>query len=144
MIVVDATYWPLVVIGPVRNGAPELVERRSELARLASRETRAVALVVPGHGDEAAGALETVLGWLRDCDHNVIAPAARLAWVAPDRTLRATLDTMLAEQGQRAFGCPSSTSAALLPALLWLFESVKAGPARRPSLPFRHRPGCIR
>ena len=141
---VDATYWPLVVIGPVKNGAAAPVERSGDLVRLASREPRAIALVVPGRGEEAAGALETLLRWLRDCDHNVIAPAARLAWVAPDRTLRATLDRMLAEQGHRAFGCPSSTFGALLPALLWLFESVKSGPARRPSLPFRHRPGCSR
>lgn len=141
---VDATYWPLVVIGPVRDRAAAPAERPGDLVRLASREPRAIALVVPGRGDEAVGALETLLGWLRECDGRVLAPAARLAWVAPDRTLRATLDTMLAEQGQRAFGCPSSTFGALLPALLWLFESVKAGPARRPSLPFRHRLGCTR
>jgi hypothetical protein len=151
MIHVDSTYWPLVVIGPLSaaiavggNGAA--ANRGVDLARLASHEPRAVALVVPGHGDEAAGALEALLAWLRAFDGSVLAPATRLAWVAPDRALRATLDTMLTEQGHRAFGCPSSTFAALLPALIWLFEAVKARAARRAAPSFRHRltPGVRR
>jgi hypothetical protein len=135
MMLVDATYWPLVVIGPVRGGTVGPDAGPRALARLASSEPRAIALVVPGHGEEAASALETLLGWLREFEGQVLGPAARLAWVAPDRTLRATLDMMLDEQAQRAFGCPSSTFAALLPALVWLFEAVKAGPGR----PGRHR-----
>src|SRR6201999_886652 len=89
MMLVDATYWPLVVIGPLRDGTARPDVGPRALARLASPEPRAIALVVPGHGEEAASALEMLLGWLREFEGQVLATAARLGLWGPDPTGRA-------------------------------------------------------
>ncbi len=125
MIVVEATFWPLVVVGAV----PEL-DRWFDPAvpvdeeRFWSAKALRLALVVAGTGSRARAAHEEVFRWLRRHKDALWARTCRVAWIVEDDTMRACAEAWLTLVDEQLFSGETNAFRAFGPTLSWLLDDA--------------------
>jgi hypothetical protein len=115
VIVIERSWWPLVVVGQV----PDHHAKNPDAAIVGDEdclewgEDLRVALVVAGTGKAAARAQRDMMEWLRRFEAVLSLRTRRLAWVVEDDTFRAALDTWLAFAPRPLMEVPSATFLAI-------------------------------
>lgn len=120
MILIEASHWPLVVVGESRSATIEAGARQTALTRWRSRDLRLVALVVPGVGDAAFDAHNQLVGWLGEQVLTLARYCRGLAWVIPDEAVRQHVASLLDTHDHFAYGCPCAVFPTVSGALGWL------------------------
>ena len=105
MIVVEGTFWPLIVVGaiPEGDGSVDLPGAVDE-ERLWSTGALRLALVVAGTGSRARAAHDEVFGWLRRHHSTLRVRTCRVAWIVEDDTMRSSAENWLTLVEERLFG----------------------------------------
>ena len=121
MILVEGTFWPLVVVGAVPDSGriPEVVMTVDE-DRLWSRADVRLAVVIGGNCTRACAHQCEVFGWLYGHRPKLWQCAGRVAWIIEDDTMRRCAEGRLALLGDRLFRCDLNTFRSVGPALAWL------------------------
>lgn len=121
MILVEATFWPLVVIGavPGQDRTDEIVAALEESELLSGRDVR-LAVVIAGDHTHAALAEEEVLTWLGRHRDRLARCASRVAWIVEDEPMRQSAERWLSLVGDRLFRGEVATFRSVRPAVSWL------------------------
>ena len=127
MIVIEASWWPLVVIGHLAGSAPPhqsavLVDE----CCLELGDDLRVALVVPGAGSAAVKAHREVLGWLQRFEPCLERRTRRLAWVIEDDECRACTDAWLGLSPVPLFNAPAASFRTIAEAIDWLLPASES------------------
>lgn len=121
MILVEATFWPLVVVGavPGERESDEIVAALEESELLSGRDVR-LAVVIAGDRAHAAMAEEEVLTWLSRHRERLSRCASRVAWIVEDEPMRQSAERWLSLIGDRLFRGEVATFRSVRPAVSWL------------------------
>ena len=134
MVLIEATLWPLVVVGvlPDSQGEAHVVTPINE-ERLWSTDVLRLALIVAGTGARAKAAHDGVFAWLRRHRAALSRRTFRMAWIIEDDTMRACAETWQTLVGDRVFGAESTTFQSFGPALSWLLNDSPVDAVRSAS-----------
>jgi len=124
VIVVDDSTWPLVVVRVRFAPSGEPSELNGVKRLLWATEPCALAVVVPGSGEQALILQEAAMQWFRRYELAITGHCRAIAWVVENDLLRTTIAALLRLQGNHAFGCPSRTVSTLSPAMEWLRDEL--------------------
>ena len=127
MIVIEASWWPLVVVGELAGSAfphrsAVLVDERC----LELGDDLRVALVVPGAGSAAVRAHRELLGWLQRIAPCLEPRTRRLAWVIEDDECRECTDAWLRLSPVPLFNAPAASFKTIAEAIDWLLPASDA------------------
>lgn len=125
MIVVERSWWPLVVVGQIPDQSIAPVETTvDDETCLEWGEDLRVALVVAGTGKAAARAQRDMMDWLGRFETVLSLRTRRLAWVIEDDTFRAAIETWLAFSPRPLMDVPSATFRSIAAAIEWLADTA--------------------
>lgn len=123
MIVIESTYWPLVVVGPVNEATVRPTDAVTiHEDELCSADGLLMALVVPGQGDRALMANDEIVDWIRRRHALVSQRVWRLAWIIEDSTIRGCTEAWLALTASTFIG-QSATFPSVRLAMAWLLNT---------------------
>jgi hypothetical protein len=123
VILIEASHWPLVVVGDALRQVG-LRDQRLALERWHSRDLRLVTLVVPGSGTDAFESHDRLVRWLGEQMLTVASYCCGMAWVIPDAAVRGYVSSILASHDHFAFGCPSAVFSNIGDAFNWLTRTA--------------------
>ena len=120
MLLIEGTFWPLVVVGAVSGvGSTDVVMTVDE-HRLWSSDALRLAFVVPGSGRYARERQKELFNWLLRHRKVLCQRTVRVAFVIEDDTLRTCAETWLELASARLCQGEVHTFRTLKPALSWL------------------------
>ncbi|MQA31021.1 MAG: hypothetical protein GEU82_14515 [Luteitalea sp.] len=127
MIVIEGSWWPLVVVGHVSGStlpgqSAVLVDEHC----LELSDDLRVALVVAGVGVAAVRAHREVLGWLKRFERSLEPWTRRLAWVIEDDECRACTDAWLRLSPLPLFNAPAASFQTIAEAIAWLLQASES------------------
>jgi hypothetical protein len=141
VIVIEGSWWPLVVVGQVAS--PDLSRQPAVLVDEhcfeLSDELR-VALVVAGAGAAAVKAYRELLAWLQRFERTLDQRTRRVAWVIEDDECRACTDAWLRLSRVPILNAPAASFRTMADAIGWLLhpaEAAERAPGRPPIRSFR-------
>jgi hypothetical protein len=142
MILVEGTYWPLVVVGAIPD-SPATAEPTMTIdeGRLWSGGELRLAVVVAGDHSRAWVAQEEVFDWLGRHRDRLRRCVSRAAWIFEDELMRRNAERWLALVGDRLFRGEVTTFRSVRSAVAWLSADA-ADQTEWPSR--RHEPGVAR
>ncbi len=128
MIVIEGSWWPLVVVGEVDGDvlAPSSETSVDERC-LALSDELYLAIIIAGQGDQSLRAQRSVLRWLCRLRRILTPRVRRIAWVIEDDMSRACTDAWLHLTAVPTLAAPSETFRTVSAALTWLLESAPVG-----------------
>jgi len=136
VIVIEGSWWPLVVVGQVagpalsRQPAVLVDEHCFELS-----DDLRVALVVAGAGGAAVKAYRELLAWLQRFEQTLDRRTRRVAWVIEDDECRACTDAWLRLSQVPILNAPAASFRTMSDAIRWLLhgsELADRAPDRTP------------
>lgn len=142
MILVEGTYWPLVVVGAIPD-SPATAEPTMTIdeGHLWSGGDLRLAVVIAGDHSRAWVAQEEVFDWLGRHRDRLLRCVSRVAWILEDELMRRNAERWLALVGDRLFRGEVTTFRSVRSALAWLSADA-SDQNERPSR--RHEPGVAR
>lgn len=121
MILVEATYWPLVVVGAIPDSADVAAWTDAfDEDRLWSTGDLRLAVVIPGTHARAGAAQEEVFRWLARHRDRLWRCVFRAAWIFEDEAMRQNTERWLTLVGDRLFRGEVTTFRSVHSALSWL------------------------
>lgn len=126
MLLIEGTFWPLVVVGAVSDAGSADVVMTVDEHRLWSSDDLRLALVVPGSGRRAREGQGELFRWLLRHRRVLCRRTVRVAFVIEDDTLRDSAETWLELASARLCHGEVHTFRTLKPALSWLCGLMSA------------------
>jgi hypothetical protein len=125
VIVIESSWWPLVVIGYVGDTCAANLEQAVVIDEdcLALGDDLRVALVVAGEGEAATRAQRELLAWLKRFEQILGQRTRRLAWIVEDDEFRACTDAWLRLASRPLLNVPSASFRSVASAIRWLINS---------------------
>jgi len=120
MLLIEGTFWPLVVVGAISDAGSADVVMTVDEHRLWSSDALRLAFVVPGSGRHAKERQKELFNWLLRHRRVLCRRTVCVAFVIEDDTLRTCAETWLELAGARLCRGEVHTFRTLKPALSWL------------------------
>ena len=121
MILVEATFWPVVVVGAIPDSGDITIKMVSvEDGRLWSGGDLRLAVVIAGDHARGWAAQDEVFAWLARHRDRVWRCASRVAWIVEDDAMRQSAERWLALVGDRLFRGEMTTFRSVKSAVSWL------------------------
>ena len=137
MVLVEGTFWPLVVIGALPNSTPadDAVTTVDETLLWSAHDLR-FAVVISGNHSHAWMAQEEVFAWLSRHRERLWECASRVAWIFEDESTRRSTERWLTLVGDRLFRGEVTTFRSVRAAVCWLVQedTTPLPPAGGPAL----------
>lgn len=120
MILVEATHWPLVVVGAIPDSAESEPITVVDEDRLWSSGDVRLAVVIRGDHGRAWMAQEEVFRWLGRRRDRLWRCVFRVAWIFEDELMRRNAERWLSLFGDRLFRGEVTTFGSVRSAVSWL------------------------
>ncbi len=120
MILVESTYWPLVVVGAVPDSPDGATASCADEESLWSGGDVRLAVVIAGHDARAVRTQEEVFAWLCRHRERLRRCVYRTAWIFEDERMRRTAERWLSLAGDRLFRGDVTTFRSVRSAVSWL------------------------
>ena len=121
MILVEGTFWPLVVVGAVPNSpASAKPELTIDGARQWSSHDLRLEIVIAGDHATAWKFEDEVFAWLGQHRERLRGCVSRVGWIFDDDRMRRNADRWLTLAGDRLFPCDVATFRSVRTAIAWL------------------------
>jgi len=120
VILVEQSYWPLVVVGALEEPLSAETRVDSDESGLWASDDLRLAVVIPGDLTRACSAQAEVFDWL-ECHREALwRCASRVAWIFENEALRRSAERWLALAGDRLFRDEVLTFRNVRSAVVWL------------------------
>ncbi len=135
MILIEHTYWPLVVVGTLPASADDASHTPSNPESLWDSEDLRLAVVIRGDHACASTAQAEVFAWLSAHRTRLMRCVSRIAWIFEDEPMRRSAERWLGLLGDRLFRAETMTFRTVRPAITWLTCDVLAQEDRDERVP---------